>query len=108
MIKMIKVMKGKIKKPSNSWEEYLNGKTLILCTGLVETLNLLGIEGEEELDDLCEHVWNAHEEQGHYTLEDFKEAVKLGNDGFGFDKNNIEIIEVLSEVQIERDRYSQN
>lgn len=93
---------GKLKKITLPWHEYLKDKKLIVFkfgTGY----NLIGIIGENKgLDGLCNYTWENDpetvKESGYdYTkdsVEDFMEEVYLGNDGFGFNKDEIEIYDL--------------
>ena len=87
---------GKLKKVKYPWHKYLEGRKLMLFTWSDSTYNLIGIYGENNgLDGLCEYVWKndakAAKEDGYKSLEEFKEDVYLGNNGFGFDKDEIEL-----------------
>jgi hypothetical protein len=98
---MFKIFKGKLKKATHKWQEGLVNKELLLCTGFNNTLNLLAID-EKELDEFCEWLWykNYFVREEYGTLKDLVEDVKEGNYGFGFDIDEIEITETISEVRM--------
>jgi hypothetical protein len=100
-IKMFKIMKGKLKKATHEWQEYLLEKELLLCTGLGNTLNLLAID-ERGLDEFCELLWykNMFVKEDYGSLKDLIEDIKLGNYGFGFCIDEIEVIETIKELKI--------
>lgn len=88
---------GKLKEVKMPWQRYLEGKTLILFE-FEDRYNLLAIKGEKGLDGLCKYAWEydseTAEESGYESLENFIEDVNLGNDGFGFKKNEIELCNI--------------
>lgn len=94
---LFKVIKGTLKEVKLPWHKYLEGKTLILITWLDNTWCLAAIEGEDGLSGLCKYEWQYEEENGieheYYELTDFIESVKDSNDGFGFEHDEIQIIE---------------
>lgn len=100
---------GRLKKVIMPWHQHLKDKNLILFefgTGY----NLIGIIGENNgLDELCNYTWENDpetvKESGYdYTkdsVEDFMEEVKMGNDGFGFDKDEIVELGGMEEIRKE-------
>lgn len=88
---------GKLKEVKVPWQRYLKEKTLILFE-FGGGYNLLAIKGEDGLKDLCKYAWEYDpetvEESGYESLENFIEDVNLGNDGFGFKKNEIELCDI--------------
>lgn len=100
---MFKIMKGKLKKATHEWQEYLLEKELLLCTGLGNTLNLLAID-EKDLNEYCNYLWdNNHFVREDYgSLEVLLEDIELGNYGFGFDVDEIEVTETIKELKIGR------
>lgn len=88
--------RGKLKEATKPWQKYLINKTLLLMQFKNGSYDLILIEGEVDLDSLCRYVWEndklAKEEAGYESLEAFIEECELGNDGFGFDEDEIEII----------------
>lgn len=100
---------GKLKEIKRPWHKYLEGKTLILFE-LGGAYNLLAIKGEEQfgLKGLCKYSWEndieAVNEEGYEKLEDFIEEVNFGNDGFGFDKDEIELCDIEEFKKAEREK----
>lgn len=88
---------GKLKEVKATWQKYLEGKTLILFE-FGGDYNLLAIKGEKGLKGLCEYEWQndvkSLQEEGYESLREYTEEVNLGNDGFGFDKDEIELIDI--------------
>ena len=87
-------VKGKLVNYDKPYKEYLRNKILLLGN-IFGQYELLAISGEDGLKGLCEYVWNNDEAaRGEYeTLEGFTEEVELGNDGFGFDYEEIERVD---------------
>lgn len=87
------VKKGKLKNIIKPWHKYLEDKIMLLIS-MFGIWNLIVIEGEEDLNGLCEYAWNNDPEaKAEYdTLKGWQEEVENGNDGFGFDYDEIEII----------------
>lgn len=86
---------GKLKKVTLPWHKYLWNRKLILFEMGIG-YNLIGIMGENSgLDGLCKYEWENDpkmaQENGYEKLEDFIEEVNLGNDGFGFSEDEIEL-----------------
>ena len=92
---------GKLKEAKEPWHKYLKGKTLLLFD-LFGRYSLTGIlygkYKSEKLESLCKYVWEnckeEMEEEGYEKVEDFIEEVNLGNDGFAFDKDEIELLDI--------------
>lgn len=63
-----------------------------------EMYSLLSIVGEKGLKGLykwCyENCRKDFDEMGYESLDDWIEECELGNDGFGFDKDEIELIDI--------------
>ncbi|OZV10770.1 hypothetical protein CIW83_18295 [Tissierella sp. P1] len=98
---MFRIVKGKLKKATHEWQEYLLNKELLLCTGLENTLNLLAID-EKDLNEYCNYLWdkNYFVREEYERLEWLIEDIELGNYGFGFDVDEIEIIEIIKEIKL--------
>lgn len=90
------ILKGRVKQNGLPWQKYLEGKELLLFkTG--EGYNLISIKEEVNgIENLCKYIYenerDSYYECGYESLDDFIEECKLGNDGFGFDKDEIELI----------------
>lgn len=86
---------GKLKKASKPWQKYLINKTLMLMQFNNGSYDLILIEGESGLDGLCKYAWendaDSRKKTGYESLEAFIEECNLANDGFGFEKEDIEI-----------------
>lgn len=96
---MFQVIKGKLKQAKEGWQKYLEGKTLVLCTSISGRWALCAIEGEENLDGMCKFVWGIELEHDYETLEDMQEDVSLGNYGFAFETDEIEVLQVLASYE---------
>lgn len=87
------ISKGRLKQvnPKRPWHKYLEGKTLLIAKHpfVVNHWDLLKIFGEEDLSDLCRYAWEVESEHKYDCVEDFIEDVKDGNNGFGFDTDEI-------------------
>ena len=86
---------GKLIDAKLPFHNYLKDKELILGK-VFEQWTLLGIYNDEGgFKKLCKWVWENDKPscEGYEKLEDFIKEVNLGNDGFGFDLDEIEIIE---------------
>jgi len=98
---IFKIVKGKLKLSAlpNSeqfWHNYLIGKTFTLCSSLAEGCwNLIGIDGEEKCSNFLKWVWNHEPKHDYESFEDMTEEMDFGNDGFGFETEEIEVIEFL-------------
>lgn len=90
-----KIAKGKLKQVNSErpWQKYLIGKVMILCTNIGGGWEIAGIEGESDSNGLCRYAWETEPEHEYESLEDFQEEVAMGNDGFGLDLDEVEIIE---------------
>lgn len=91
------IKKAKLKKVTQTWQKYLESKTLVVGW-LCKQFQLLGIIGEKDwIENICKYVYKndrkAYDEIGYKSLDAWIEEVKLGNDGFGFDKDELEILE---------------
>lgn len=92
---------AKLKKVTQPWHECLKGKELFV--GEIDgSYNLLAVSGDRNwVENLCKYVYKndkkMYEELGYESLESYIENCMLGNDGFGFDKDEIEIIEEVKE-----------
>ena len=86
---------GKLKATKRPWHKYLEGKILILFE-FGGAYNLLAIKDEKSLKGLCKYAWEHDEENSkeYDCLDDFIGEVELGNDGFGFDKDEIELCDI--------------
>lgn len=90
------ILKAKLKKATAGWHMYLEGKTLIV--GEIDgSYNLLSIFGEKNgISNLYEFVYDnckdLYKELGYKSLKDYIAECKIGNDGFGFDKDEIELL----------------
>ncbi|WP_024833812.1 hypothetical protein [Ruminiclostridium josui] len=98
---IFKIVKGKFKPTESTdtkkfWQNYLIGKTLTLCSSVMEGCwNLVGIDGEEKCKDFLKWVWDHEKEHDYESFEDMQEEMDCGNDGFGFEPDEIEVIEFL-------------
>lgn len=99
---MFKVIKAKLKEATEEWHKYLIGKELILCTSLEGQWAVIGIEGEDGLNGFCEFIWNSEEEHEYETLEGFKNDMDFANTWFAFEDDDIEIIEEISTVDVDK------
>lgn len=91
------IKKAKLKKVTQPWHKYLDGKTLVV-EWLCEQFQLLNVIGEKDwIENLCKYVCENDKklfnELGYESLNAYIEECKLGNDGFGFSKDEIEIVE---------------
>jgi len=90
------IKKAKLKKATKSWQGYLKDKILIVGE-LFNGYNLIGILGEKDFSGLCKYAYEndkaVFDELGYETLNAWIEECELGNDGFGFSKDGIEILE---------------
>ncbi|APM41373.1 hypothetical protein [Clostridium kluyveri] len=91
---------GKLKKVTEPWHGYLKDKKLIVFkigTGY-NLISIDGEKGEKNLEGLCKYAWEndpeTTQESGYDCVEDFIEEVNLGNDGFGFNEDEIEICDM--------------
>lgn len=82
---------GKLKEVKEDWHEYLKDRELVLFN-LFGQWSLMSIKNENGLGGLCEMIWENEKEHDYCSLEGWKEDVELGNAGFGFDYDEIEII----------------
>lgn len=91
--KKVGVVKAKITEVKRPFHNFLIAKTLLLGE-ILGTYNLLGIKGYS-LSDLCKWVWENDRDivEEYETLEEYIEEVNFGNDGFGFEKEEIEILD---------------
>lgn len=98
---VFEIIKGKLKKAEHEWQEYLLGKELLLCTGLNNTVKLLAIE-EMEIIFFCKYLWdnNHFVREDYVSLKELVEDVGLGNYGFGFDIDEIEITETIEKIKL--------
>lgn len=95
------ISKAKIKTSKNKWQEYLADKVLIVGE-IGGHYSFLGFEGQEEdYKELCRIAWYSlpKEERPYEHLGNFIDEVLLGNDGFGFDAEEIEIIERIGDAK---------
>jgi hypothetical protein len=95
---IFKIVKAKLVKPDSEkfWHEYLIEKEFTLCSSVAEGFwNLIGISGEEKCNEFLKWVWKNEIEHEYETFEDMKGEIDCGNDGFGFESNEIEVIEFL-------------
>lgn len=91
------IKKAKLKKVTKPWQEYLKDKILIVGW-LCKEFQLLGIIGEKDwIKNMCEYIYKndkeTYNEIGYKSLDAWIEECELGNDGFGFDKDELEILE---------------
>lgn len=95
---------GKLKKATLPWHECLKDKKLVLFE-MSEGYNLLSIAGEEGIKGLCKWCYENNrkdfDEMGYESLDDWIEECELGNDGFGFEKNEIEELGGIEELRKE-------
>ncbi len=91
---MFKVITASLKIPNYKWQEYLINKKIILCTSFGGGWAIIGIEGEKNLDGLCEFDWNKSTEDAreYETLEGLKQDVELSNWSYCLEDAEIEII----------------
>ena len=92
---ILNVAKAKIKTPKNEWQKFLADKVMIVGE-IGGHYSFLGFDGtEDEYRELCKIAWDSVPEEEHEydCLEDFTNEVLQGSDGFGFDAEEIEIIE---------------
>jgi hypothetical protein len=89
-----KIVKGKLKSADSKreWQKYLIGKEMLLCSSISDGWNIIGIEGEPDLNGLCSYAWETEPEHEYDNLSDFQEEVSMGNDGFGLDFDEVEIV----------------
>ena len=98
---IFKIVKGKLKPaesddPQKFWHNYLMGKTLTLCSSVMEGYwNLIGIEEEEKCSSFFKWVWDHEPKHDYKSFEDMQEEMDFGSDGFGFEPEEIEVIEFL-------------
>lgn len=91
------IKKAKLKKAFNPWHEYLKDKILIVGK-MFDDYNLIGIVGEKKgIKNLCNYCYEndkkAFEQSGYDNLMNWIEECELGNDGFGFSKDELEILD---------------
>jgi len=93
---------GKLKKVTLPWHEYLKEKRLLLFK-LGEGYNLLSIVGEKGIRGLCKWCYENNrkdfDDMGYESLDDWIEECELGNDGFGFGKDEIEELGGMEEIK---------
>lgn len=91
------IKKAKLKEATQPWQKYLMEKTLIVGW-LCEQYTLLGIKDEKDwIKNLCQYIYDndrkTYNEIGYKSLDIWIEECELGNDGFGFSEDEIEIVE---------------
>lgn len=91
------IKKAKLKKFTYPWQQYFKNKTLIVGE-LFGDYTLLGIVDDKDcFKILCKYVYEndreTFNELGYDSLEAWIEEVELGNEGFGFKKDELEILE---------------
>lgn len=92
---VFKIVKGKLKQvdPEREWHNWLLEKVLVLGSAFGGGWMLYGIEGEAEMLEFYKYAWVTEPEPKEYgSLEDMIEDIEMGNYGFGFDFNEIEVI----------------
>ena len=94
---------AKIKKVTYPWHEFLKDKILIVGE-LCKHYNLLGIKDDKDwVKNLCNYIYKNDKETfndlGYQIIDEYISECKCGNDGFGFYKDEIEIIGKLSDEQ---------
>lgn len=92
---IFKIVKGRLKQadPEREWQNYLVGKELILGTGFGDTWTLYGITGEPGMEDFMKYAWETEPEPREYgSLEDMIDDIEMGNYGFSFELDKIEVI----------------
>lgn len=93
------LFKGKLKQVTKPWQKYLEGKVLLLFKFNEEAFNLILAHDEEgnTIENLCKYIFEndreTYDKLGYESLNAWMEECKLGNDGFGFTKDEIEILE---------------
>lgn len=99
---MFKIIKARLKAATEEWQQYLVGKELLLYTTIRSYWALVGIEGEEDLTDFCKSVWEKEEEHEYESLNGFIADVNMGNCGFDFSVEEIEIIEEAACIDVDK------
>jgi hypothetical protein len=103
---IFKIIKGNLKQVNveRPWQNYLVGKELILATQWCGGWALLAISGEKTLYEFCKYAWEAEPDQEHEyeTYKSMYEDIVDGNYGFGFDEDEIEVIEIQLEHDFEK------
>jgi hypothetical protein len=102
---VFKIIKGKLKEvdPENTWHEYLLGKTLSLCSSVAEGCwNLVGIDGEVQCEDFFKWFWDKEQPAEYESFEEMLDSMINGYDSFGFEADEIEVIEFLIGYDFEK------